>query len=63
MVAKEKELQKKYEEVKNQSIVPSIEADATSISEAMSQVNMKDIEITGLKQQNQNLEEINMKRE
>ena len=60
---REKELQEKCEEVKNQITVPSVETDATSLSKAMSQVNLKDVELTGLKQHNKNLEEIILKRE
>ena len=63
MEAREKELQEKCEEVKNQSTVPSVEIDATSLSKAMSQVNLKDVKLTGLKQQNKNLEEIILIRE
>ena len=36
LAAKEKELLEKTERVKNQSIVPSVEVDTTSLSEAMS---------------------------
>ena len=50
--AKERELQEKCEEIKNQSFVPSVDVDATSVSRAMSQVKLKDVELTGLKQQN-----------
>ena len=50
LVAKEKELQEKCEEIENQFVVPSIEIDATSLSKAMSHVNLKGVELTGLKQ-------------
>ena len=63
LAAKEKELQEKCEEVKNQSIVPSEEIDATSLSKEMSQEKLEDEELTGLKQQNMNIEEIALKRE
>ena len=63
LVEKEKELQKKCEEIKNQSTVPSIETDAASLSKAMSEVNLKYVELTRLKQQNKNLEEIALKKE
>ena len=63
LAAKEKELQEKCEEVKNQFIVPSVEIDATSLSKAMSQVNLKDVELTELNKHNQNLEETILKRE
>ena len=63
LAAREKELQEKCEEVKNQYIVPSIETDGTSLSKAMSQVNLKDVELTELKQQNKNIEETILKRE
>ena len=49
LAVREKELQEKCEEVKNQSIVPSIEIDSASVSKAMSQVNLKYVELTGLK--------------
>ena len=41
LAAKEKELQEKCEEVKNQSIVLSVKIDATSLSKAMYQVNLR----------------------
>ena len=63
LATREKESQEKYEEVKNQSTVPSVETDATSLSKAMSQVKLKYEELTGLKQQNKNLEEVTLKRE
>ena len=63
MVAREKELQEKCEEVKNQSTIPSVEIDATSLSKAMSQVKLKYVELTALKYQNKNIEEITLKRE
>ena len=62
LATKEKELQEKCEEIKNQFIFPSIEADATSLFEAMSQVKLKDVELIVLKQQNQNLEKISLKK-
>ena len=49
LAAKEKELQEKSERVKSQSIVPSIEVDTTSLSEAMSQVKLREVELIGLK--------------
>ena len=63
MAAKEKELHENYQRVKNQSIVPSVEVDTTSLSEAMYQVKMKDVELTGLKKQNQNPKDIPLKKE
>ena len=48
--AREKKLQETCEEVKNQFTVPSVETDATSLSKAMSQVNLKDVELKELKQ-------------
>ena len=63
LVAKEKELHEKCEEVKNKYIVPFVDVDATSLSREMSQVKLKGVELTGLKQQNQNLEEISLKKE
>ena len=55
-------MQEKYERVKNQSIVLSAEVDTTSLSEAMSHVKLKEVELIGLKQQNQNLEDISLKK-
>ena len=49
LAVREKQLQEKCEEVKNQSIVPSVETNATSLSKAMSQVKMEDVELIGLK--------------
>ena len=63
LAAREKELQEKCEEVKNKFTVPSVEIDATSLSKAMSQVNLKDVELIDLKQWNKNLEETILKRE
>ena len=63
LAAREKQLQEKCEEVKNQSIVPSVETDEASLAKAMSQVNLKDVELTDLKQQNQNLEKTISKKE
>ena len=60
---KEKELQEKCEEVKNQSTIPSIEIDATSIYKEISQVKLKDEELPRLKQHNKNLEGVTLKRE
>ena len=51
LATKEKELQEKCEQVKNQYVAPSIETDETSLSKAMSQVNLKDVELIELKQQ------------
>ena len=52
LATKEKELHEKFERVKSQYIVPSVEVDTTSLYEAMSQVKLKEVELTGLKQQN-----------
>ena len=48
---REKELQENFEEVKNKFTVPSVEIDATSLSKAMSQVNLKDVELKELTEQ------------
>ena len=63
LAAREKELQEKCEEVKNQSAVPFVETYATSLCKAMSQVNLKDVELIELKKHNKNLEEKILKRE
>ena len=59
----EKELEVKNKEQEVQVISPSIQTGADSLSQAMSQVSLKNLEITGLKNQNKNLEEIAEKRE
>ena len=59
----EKELQEKGEVVEILAIIPTIETDTTSLSNAMSQVKLMDVELTGLKQQNKNLEGIALKKE
>ena len=46
-----------------QVISSSVQYGTYSLSQAMSQVNLKDMEITGLKNQNKNLEDIAVKRE
>ena len=63
LASKEKELQEKCEEVENPAIIPNVETDTTSLSNAMLHVKLKDVELTGLKQQNKNLEDMDLKKE
>ena len=49
-------------ELKINLLFLSVEVDTTSISEEMSQVKLKEVELIGLKQQNQNLEDISLKK-
>ena len=63
MAIKEKELQEEYERIKNQSTILSAEVDTTSPFEEMSQVKLEEVDLTRLKQQNQNLEDIYLKKE
>ena len=46
-----------------QVISPSVQSRAYYSSQSMSQVSLKKLEITGLKHQNKNLEDINEKKE
>ena len=62
LAIKENELQEKGEVVEILAIIPTIETDTTSLSNAMSQVNLRDVELTGLKQQNKNLEDVASKK-
>ena len=59
----EKEQKEKNKEQQVQVISPSLQSGVDSISQAMSQVSIKDLETTGLKNQNNNLEDIAEKRE
>ena len=61
--AKEKELQEKGEAVEMPTTFPSMGIDTTSLSNAMLQVKLRDVELTGLKQQNKNLEDMDSKKE
>ena len=63
LATKEKELQEKVEVVEILATMPNVEIDTTSLSNAMSQVNLRDVELTGLKQQNKNLEDMALKKE
>ena len=45
------------------AIVPNIETATASLASVMSQVNLRDVELTGLKQQNKNLEDMASKKE
>ena len=42
---------------------PIVEIDTASLSNAMSQVKLRDVELTGLKQKNKNLKDIALKKE
>ena len=63
LAAKEKELQEKGEEVEIPATMPNGETDTTSLSNAMSQVKLRDVELTGLNMQNKNLEGMDFKKE
>ena len=49
LTSKGKELQEKCEEVEIPTTIPNVEIDTTSLSNAMSQVKLKDVELIGLK--------------
>ena len=57
LAAKEKELQEKCREVAIQSVNVAGEVDTSSLSKEMSQIGLKDTELTNLKQQIKELEE------
>ena len=59
----EKELKEKNKEREVHIISPPIQSGTNSLSQAMSQVSLRDMEITGLKKQNKNLEGVAVKRE
>ena len=59
----EKELQEKGEVMEISAIVPNTKTNTASLASAMSQVKLRDVELTGLKMQNKNLEDIASKRE
>ena len=63
LAAKERELQEKGEAVENPTTLPSVGIDTASLSNAMSKVKLRDVELTGLKQQNKNLEDMASKKE
>ena len=63
LATKEKELQEKGEVVEIPATMPNIEIDTTSLSKAMSQVKLRDVKLTGLNQQNKNLEYMDSKKE
>ena len=59
----EKGLKEKNKEQQVQVISPFVQSGADCLSQDMPQVSLKDLEITGLKNQNKNLEDIDEKRE
>ena len=63
LVDKEKELLEKGEVMEIPSTMPNVETDTTSLFKAMSHVNLRDVELTGLKLQNKNLEDMDLKKE
>ena len=63
LATKEKEFQEKCEEVENQSANVSGEIYANSLSKKMSQIGLKDTNLTKLKQHIKELEEKNAKEE
>ena len=58
-----KELKEKDKEQQVPFISSSIQSGTNSLSQAMSQVSLKALEVTGLKKQNKNLEDIAEKKE
>ena len=59
----EKELKEKNKEKQVKVISPFVQSGTDSLSQAMSQVSLKYLEIIGLKNQNKNLEDIDEKKE
>ena len=59
----EKKLQEKEKELEVRIISPSVELGEKSIVRARSQVSLKELEIVGLRNQNNNLENISLKKE
>ena len=59
----ERKLQEKEKELELRMIPPVAWSSEHGIVQAMSQVSLKELEITGLKNQNKNLEDIATKRE
>ena len=59
----ESELKEKNKEQQAQVISPFVQSSVDSLSQDMSQVSLRDLEITGLKNQNKILEDIAEKRE
>ena len=62
ITAKKKEPQDKCEVVGILATMPNVETDPTSLSNAMSHVKVRDVELTGLKKHNKNLEDTASKR-
>ena len=59
----EKELNEKTKDIKVQIVPPPAQTSADSVTQNMSQVSLRDIEIVGLKNQNKNLENATLKKE
>ena len=49
--------------MENTTTIPNVETDTTSLFNVMSQVKIKDVELTGVKNQNKNLEDMALKKE
>ena len=58
----EKEKQEKIKEEEEQIVQPIAETNTESIVHVMSQVSLRDLEIVGLKSENQNLADVVMKK-
>ena len=59
----EKKLQEKEKELKKGIVPPITEPSAFSIVQALEKVSLKELELTGLKHQNKNLEGLAVERE
>ena len=60
---KEKELQDKEKELELRIIPPIVESNEHNIVQALSQVSLKDLQLSGLKNQNKNMENLRLQRE
>ena len=63
MQEKERELQEKEKELEKEVVPPITEPGEFSIVQALAQVILKDLELTGLKHQNKNPEGLALERE
>ena len=63
LATQEKELQEKGEVMEISAIVPNTKTNTASLASAMSQVKLRDVELTGLNKQNKYLEDMASKKE
>ena len=49
--------------MENLATIPNVETYTTSLSHAISEGKLKDVDLTGVKQQNKNLEDMALKKE